>query len=66
MLARRLDVALVTDVSRLSRSQGDLSKMIDRLVVKGIRVVGVQDSHMLGRRGDPQRRGEPGLPVPPS
>jgi len=37
-LARRLDV-VVTDLSRLSRSQGDLSKMIDRLVVKGIRVV---------------------------
>jgi len=66
VLARRLDVALVTDVSRLSRSQGDLSKMIDRLVVKGIRVIGVQDSYMLGRRGDPRRRGEPGLPVPPS
>jgi len=57
-LARRLDV-VVTDLSRLSRSQGDLSKVIDRLVVKGIRVIGVQDSYMLGRRGDPRRRGEP-------
>ncbi len=32
--ARRLDVILVTDLSRLSRSQGDLSKLIDRLVTK--------------------------------
>jgi hypothetical protein len=28
--ARRFDVVLVTDLSRLSRSRGDLSKMIDR------------------------------------
>lgn len=42
-LARRLDVVLVTDLSRLSRSNGDLSKMIDRLVSKGVRVIGVQD-----------------------
>ena len=34
-LARRFDVLLVMDLSRLSRSHGDLSKMIDRLVVKG-------------------------------
>jgi DNA invertase Pin-like site-specific DNA recombinase len=45
--ARRVDVVLVTDLSRLSRSQGDLSKMIDRLVAKGIRVVGVQDGYPL-------------------
>lgn len=40
--ARRVDAVLVTDLSRLSRSQGDLSKMIDRLVAKGVRVVGVR------------------------
>jgi DNA invertase Pin-like site-specific DNA recombinase len=50
-LTRRFDVALVTDLSRLSRSTGDLSKMIDRLVAKGIRVVGVQDGYDSARRG---------------
>lgn len=40
-LAGRFDALLVMDLSRLSRSNGDLSKMIDRLVARGIRVVGV-------------------------
>ncbi|HTE41647.1 MAG TPA: recombinase family protein, partial [Steroidobacteraceae bacterium] len=36
-LAKRFDVLLVVDLSRLSRSTGDLSKMIDRLVAKDVR-----------------------------
>jgi hypothetical protein len=49
--AQRLDVILVTDLSRLSRSQGDLSKLIDRLVARSVRVVGVQDGYDSARRG---------------
>jgi site-specific DNA recombinase len=50
-LARRFDVLLVVDLSRLSRSQGDLAKMIDRLVHKQIRVVGVQNGYDSTRKG---------------
>jgi len=60
-LARRFDVMLVTDLSRLSRSQGDLSKMIDRLVAKGIRVVGVQDGYDSARRGHKLQAGLLGI-----
>ena len=49
-LARKLDIVRVTDLSRLSRSNGDLSKMIDRLTAKGVRVVGVQDGYDSVRR----------------
>ena len=59
--ARRFDVLLVTDLSRLSRSQGDLSKMIDRLVVKGVRVVGVQDGYDSARRGHKLQAGLSGI-----
>jgi DNA invertase Pin-like site-specific DNA recombinase len=51
VFARRFDVVLVTDLSRLSRSQGDLSKMIDRFVARGIRVIGVPDGYDSSRRG---------------
>lgn len=60
-LVRRFDVLLVTDLSRLSRSQGDLSKMIDRLVAKGIRVVGVQDGYDSARRGHKLQAGLSGI-----
>jgi DNA invertase Pin-like site-specific DNA recombinase len=60
-LARRLDLVLVTDLSRLSRSNGDLSKMIDRLVVKGVRVVGVQDGYDSARRGHKLQAGLSGI-----
>jgi DNA invertase Pin-like site-specific DNA recombinase len=49
--ARRVDAVLVTDVSPLSCSQHGLSKMIDWLVAKAIRVVGVQDGYDSARRG---------------
>jgi site-specific DNA recombinase len=60
-LARRVDVVLVTDLSRLSRSQGDLSKMIDRLVAKGVRVIGVQDGYDSSRRGHKLQAGLSGI-----
>mgnify|MGYP001259338170 CR=1 FL=1 len=60
-LARRFDVLLVTDLSRLSRSNGDLSKMIDRLTTKGIRVVGVQDGYDSARRGHKLQAGLSGI-----
>jgi site-specific DNA recombinase len=60
-LARRLDVVLVTDLSRLSRSQGDLSKMIDRLSAKGVRVIGVQDGYDSSRRGHKLQAGLSGI-----
>jgi len=47
---QQFDVVLVTDLPRLSRSNGDLSKMIDRLGVRGIRVIGVQDGYDSSRR----------------
>lgn len=37
------EAVLVTDLSRLSRNQGDLSKLIERLRFRGVRIVGVQD-----------------------
>lgn len=40
--ARSGDVLLVTDLSRLSRSQ-DLAPLLSRLVHRGVRVLGVQD-----------------------
>lgn len=60
-LARRFDVIVVTDLTRLSRSQGDLSKMIDRLTAKGIRVVGVQDGYDSARRGHKLQAGLSGI-----
>lgn len=59
--AGRFDVILVTDLSRLSRSQGDLSKMIDRLNAKRIRVLGVQDGYDSERRGHKLQAGLSGI-----
>ena len=59
--AFRFDVLLVTDLSRLSRSNGDLSKMIDRLVARGIRIVGVQDGYDSNRRGHKLQAGLSGI-----
>ena len=58
---RQFEVVLVTDLSRLSRSNGDLSKMIDRLVVRGVRVIGVQDGYDSSRRGHKLQAGLSGI-----
>jgi site-specific DNA recombinase len=60
-VARRFDVIIVTDLTRLSRSQGDLSKMIDRLTMQGIRIVGVQDGYDSARRGHKLQAGLSGI-----
>ncbi len=60
-LAKRFDVLLVNDLTRLSRSTGDLSKMIDRLVARGIRVIGVQDGYDTARRGHKLQAGLSGI-----
>jgi site-specific DNA recombinase len=49
--AREFQLLLVMDLSRLSRSQGDLAKTIDRLTYSGMRIVGVQDGFDTARDG---------------
>lgn len=51
----------MTDLSRLSRSNGDLSKMIDRIVAKGIRGIGIQDGYDSARRGHKLQAGLSGI-----
>jgi site-specific DNA recombinase len=41
--AGEFDVLIVADLSRLSRSQADLPRIIERLAFRGVRVLGVQD-----------------------
>lgn len=55
------DVLLVVDLTRLSRSNGDLSKMIDRLVARGVTVVGVQDGYDSSRKGHKLQAGVSGI-----
>ena len=59
--ARRLDIVLVTDLSRLFRSNGDLSKTIDRLIARGICVIGVQDGYDSNRKGHKLQAGLSGI-----
>ena len=49
--ARRFDVLLVMDLTRLSRSAGDLNKTIDRLVFRGIRVIAASNGYDSERKG---------------
>ena len=60
-LERQFDVLLVMDLSRLSRSQADLSKMIEGLVAKGVRIVGVQDGYDSARSGHKLQAGLSGI-----
>ena len=60
-LALAFDVVIVADLSRLSRSTGDLNKMIDRLVARGARVVGVLDGYDSNRRGHKLQAGLAGI-----
>ena len=55
-LAGQLETVIVADLSRLSRSMADLPKMIDRLVVRDVRVIGVQRRLRLNPEG-PQTAG---------
>lgn len=60
-LARQFDVLLVMELSRLSRSQADLPKTIDRLAAKGVRVIGVQDGYDSARKGHKLQAGLSGI-----
>lgn len=60
-LAGRFDVLVVMDLSRMSRSQGDMSKVIDRLTARGIRVIGVQDGYDSARKGHKLQAGLSGI-----
>jgi DNA invertase Pin-like site-specific DNA recombinase len=59
--ARAFDVILVVDLSRLSRSAGDLNKTIDRMVFAGVRVIGVSDGYDSSRRGHKLQAGVQGV-----
>jgi site-specific DNA recombinase len=61
LLAGAFDVIAVMDLSRLSRSQGDLPKIIDRLVHRGARIVGVQDGYDGARKGHKLQCGLSGI-----
>jgi site-specific DNA recombinase len=60
-MARRFDALLVVDLTRLSRSIADLSKIIDRLSARGIRVVGVHDGYDSSRPGHKLQAGLSGI-----
>jgi site-specific DNA recombinase len=60
-LAARVDVLVVMDLTRLSRSQADLPKLIDRLVHRGVRVIGVQDGYDSARKGHKLQAGLAGI-----
>jgi site-specific DNA recombinase len=61
LLAAPVEVVVVMDLSRLSRSQADLPKMIDRLVHRGVRIVGVQDGYDSSRKGHKLQAGLSGI-----
>ena len=50
---------IVMDLCRLSRSQSDLPKTIDRLTHRGVRVIGVQDGYDSSRKGHKLQAGCP-------
>ena len=60
-LAAQIEVLVVMDLTRLSRSQADLPKIIDRLVHRGVRVVGVQDGYDSARKGHKLQAGLTGI-----
>jgi DNA invertase Pin-like site-specific DNA recombinase len=60
-LAAAVDVLVVMDLTRLSRSQADLPKLIDRLVHRGVRVIGVQDGYDSARKGHKLQAGLTGI-----
>ena len=60
-LAGQLEAVIVADLSRLSRSMADLPKMIDRLVVRDVKVIGVQDGYYSTRKGHKLQAGLQGI-----
>lgn len=60
-IAGKLECVLVVDLTRLARSQADLPKMIDRLVHRGVRVIGIQDGYDTSRIGHKLQAGLTGI-----
>jgi DNA invertase Pin-like site-specific DNA recombinase len=60
-LRGEFDVLLVTDLSRLSRSAGDLNKTLDRLIFHGVRVIGVHSGYDSDRPGHKMQAGVEGM-----
>jgi len=60
-LGAAIDVLVVMELTRLSRSQADLPKIIDRLVHRGVRVVGVHDGYDTARKGHKLQAGLTGI-----
>jgi DNA invertase Pin-like site-specific DNA recombinase len=60
-IAHEFDVLLVVDLTRLSRSMGDLAKTIDRLIARRVRVIGVQDGYDSARKGHKLQAGLSGI-----
>jgi DNA invertase Pin-like site-specific DNA recombinase len=60
-LGGALDVVLVTDLTRLSRSQGDLLKFIERLRFRHVAVIGVQDGYHSDHRTARMQAGLSGI-----
>lgn len=60
-LAREFDVLYVMDLTRLSRSQADLPKTIDRLTAKGVRILTVHNGYDSARRGSKMQVGLEGI-----
>lgn len=60
-LRGEIDVLLVMELSRLSRSAGDLNKTIDRLTFRGVRVIGVSNGYDSERKGHKLQAGVEGV-----
>src|SRR5580698_6881640 len=60
-LAREYDVLYIMDLTRLSRSQADLAKAVDRLTSKGVRVLTVQNGYDSARKGHKLQVGLEGI-----
>lgn len=51
LMARRFDILVVEDLSRLSRQLAETESLIQRLETRGVRVVGISDSYDSRTRG---------------
>ena len=60
-MQHKFDVLLVMELSRLSRSAGDLNKAIDRLTFRGVRVIGVSNGYDSTRKGHKLQAGVEGV-----
>lgn len=59
--AREIDVILIADLTRLSRSSADLAKFLERLRFRGVRVIGVIDRFDSDQRHSRMQAGLSGI-----